>query len=88
MSREVDTEALANLHLAQLWEASNRGQITLPNGAVVLPGHDAWDSLINLAKWGVQTLKTKKPKLLADAKGLGLTATRRKTDGPQSQDQH
>ena len=79
----VDQEALANLHLAQLWEASNKGQITLPSGKVILPSDDAWDSLVNLAKWGVQTLKAKKPKLLADTSDLGLRKTRRTASGPQ-----
>ena len=83
MPREVDTEALARLHLAQLWEASNDGKITLPNGKVILPNDDAWDSLVNLAKWGVQTLKAKKPKLLADTSDLGLQKTRRTASAAQ-----
>jgi hypothetical protein len=81
MAAEVDTEALARLHLAQLHEASTTGKLTLPNGKVILPSDDAWDSLINLAKWGVQTLKAKKPKFLADTGDLGLKATRKAPDG-------
>lgn len=81
MAAEVDTEALARLHLAQLNEASTTGKITLPNGKVVVPTDDAWDSLINLAKWGVQFLKAKKPKFISSTGELGLKSTRKTSDG-------
>ena len=80
MSRKVDTGVLATLHLAILWEATNSGQITLPSGKVILPTDDAWDSLINLAKWGVVTFKERKPKFLEVPEDLGLKETKRTSD--------
>jgi hypothetical protein len=78
MVRDIDTEALGALHLDQLEQASSTAKITLPNGLVIDPRHPAWDSLINLAKWGVQTLKAKKPKFLETPEDLNLRPTVKK----------
>lgn len=78
---EVDQEAYVKLCWSQLWEAQNKAQITLPNGKVIFPSDDAWDSLVMSARWAVQNLRTKKTKFVADASDFGLAKTKR-TDAP------
>ena len=79
---EVDQDAYVALCWSQLWEAQNKAQITLPSGKVIQPSDDGWDSLIQSARWAVQNLRTRKTKIVADARDFGLAKTKKGTDGP------
>lgn len=76
--RKIDTEALSDESLILLDDTIRKGQITLETGKIFQLDPE---TIINTAKWAVQTLKVKKPRFIADTSELGIKATRRTADG-------